>query len=436
MKNGKRKLRKWMLGILLVFSFSMLATEVIPMADVPVTVEAAKVKINAKKATLIKGQTKTLKVTGTKKKVKWSTDKKSVAAVTQKGKVTAKKKGKATITAKVDGKKYKCVITVEEPRLNKQSISVNVGKTQTLKVLGTKQKITWSSSDKKIAKVSNKGEVRGIKKGNAVITAKVSNKKYKCRVTVKTNTVEVTKVSLNKNEAELDVGDTLQLRATVSPSNATDKTVTWSSSDSSVASVSSRGLITAKSEGTAYIYAKAGNKKATCVVDVWEEEEAEKPQIKGELLATKSPASVLGLILTNEGDLPLTVEDYYLLITGNSQTSLWLVDSELDFIDSYTIDSGEEEMLLLCRSNFGSFPVSTSSECCFVFWYDGVKYFADVEYTGGGYYEVYDESDASAASISIRKANALDTLIEPCKSTSKEKVQKLDDILKKIEKKK
>ncbi len=400
MKNGTKKLRKWMLGIFLVFSFSMLATEVIPMTDVPVTVEAAKVKISTKKTTLIKGQTKTLKVTGTRKKVEWSTNKKSVATVTQKGKVTAKKRGTATITAKVDG---------------------------------TKQKITWSSSNKKIATVSSKGKVKGVKKGTATITAKVGSKKYNCKVTVKQNTISVTKVNLNKSKADLDAGDTLQLKATVSPNNATNKKVTWSSSNSSVASVNSKGLVTAKREGTAYIYAKAGSKKATCVVNVREEKE---PQLKGELFTNKSPTPVLGLILTNMGDLPLTVEDFYLLITGGSRTGLWLVNSDLDFLDSYTIDPGEEKMLLLCRSNFGYFPVSTASECSFVFWYDGVKYFGNVEYSGGGYFEVYDEAVASAAGISVRKANALNTLINPYKLTPQDKIQKWNEIVKKIEKKK
>ena len=261
MRNGSGKLKKCILGILLVFAFSMLPAEVVPMTNVPVTVEAAKVKINTKKATLIKGQKKTLKITGTKQKVKWSTSKKSVATVTQKGKVTAKKKGKATITAKVDGKKYKCTITVEEPKLNKKNISLNVGKTQTLKMTGTKQKITWSSSNKKVAKVSNKGVVKGLKKGSATITAKVGGKKYNCKVTVKVGNVAVTGVSLNESDVDLDVGETLQLKATVSPGNATNKTVTWSSSDSYVASVDSQGVVTAESEGIAYIYAKAGNKK-------------------------------------------------------------------------------------------------------------------------------------------------------------------------------
>lgn len=72
-----------------------------------------KIRLSNSKITLYKGQSKTLKVKGTKKKVKWSSSKKSVATVSKKGKVKAKKKGTATITAKIGKKKYKCKVTVK-----------------------------------------------------------------------------------------------------------------------------------------------------------------------------------------------------------------------------------------------------------------------------------------------------------------------------------
>lgn len=75
-------------------------------------------KINKKKATLKVGQTLQLKVTGTKGKVKWKSSKKSVATVSSKGRVKAKKKGSATITAKVGKKKYTCKVTVKKPATN------------------------------------------------------------------------------------------------------------------------------------------------------------------------------------------------------------------------------------------------------------------------------------------------------------------------------
>ena len=75
---------------------------------------SAATKISKKKATLKVGQTLQLKVTGTKKKPKWTSSKKSVATVSSKGRVKAKKKGTATITAKVGKKKYTCKITVKK----------------------------------------------------------------------------------------------------------------------------------------------------------------------------------------------------------------------------------------------------------------------------------------------------------------------------------
>ena len=81
-------------------------------------------------------------------------------------------------------------------------------------------------------------------------------------------TINVTSVVLNRSSLTLDVGETYALRATINPSNATNKTVTWSSSNSKVASVSSNGVVTGKSEGTATITAKVGNKTDTVKVTV------------------------------------------------------------------------------------------------------------------------------------------------------------------------
>ncbi len=81
--------------------------------------------------------------------------------------------------------------------------------------------------------------------------------------------VEVAVVTLDKNKAELEVGETLELKVTVSPDNATDKTVTWSTSAESVATVEN-GKVTAVAAGTATITAKAGEKSASCEVTVKE----------------------------------------------------------------------------------------------------------------------------------------------------------------------
>ena len=108
----------------LVVNFIVLTLLTMPIVstnlNVTSTVQAASsIKISKKKKTLRVGDKYTLKITGTSKKVKWKSSNKKVATVNSKGKVKAKKKGTATITAKVGGKKYKCKITVKKAKVLK-----------------------------------------------------------------------------------------------------------------------------------------------------------------------------------------------------------------------------------------------------------------------------------------------------------------------------
>lgn len=159
----------------------LIALVVFAMA-LPVNASAA-AKINKKSVTLIKGQTATLKITGTKSKVSWSSNRKTVAAVSSKGKVTAKGKGTATITATIGKKKYGCKVTVQTPALNMKSATINSGESVKLKLSGTNQKVAWKSSNKSVATVSN-GTVTAKSAGTCTITATVLNKKYTCKITV------------------------------------------------------------------------------------------------------------------------------------------------------------------------------------------------------------------------------------------------------------
>ncbi|HIR27934.1 MAG TPA: Ig domain-containing protein [Candidatus Choladousia intestinigallinarum] len=170
----------------------------------PTSAQAA-VKLNKKAVTLIKSQSATLKISGTKKKAKWSSSKKSVATVTQTGKVTAKKKGATVITAKIGSKKYTCKVTVQSPSISKKSATLQKGKTLTLKLSGTNQKVTWKSSNKNVATVSSKGKVTAKKAGTATITATVLKKKYTCKITVKASSSK----TKTYNEGMYKVGKTI-----------------------------------------------------------------------------------------------------------------------------------------------------------------------------------------------------------------------------------
>ena len=154
-------------------------------------------------------------------------------------------------------------------KLNKSKVTLYEGKTTTLKVKGTKKKVKWSSSKKSVATVSSKGKVKAKKKGTATITAKVGNKKYKCKVTVKKKTIPIERIVLSATALEGYVGSTGRLGATIYPSNTTeDKTVTWSSSNPSVASVNQNGEIIANAVGVAFIKAQVGDKIATCSIRI------------------------------------------------------------------------------------------------------------------------------------------------------------------------
>lgn len=152
----------------------------------------ATIKLSSKKMTLYVKASKTLKATvkGKSQKVTWKSSKPSVAAV-KKGKVTAKKAGKAQITATANGVSAICDVTVKVPtiKLNKSSLTLQTGKKTTLKatVKGPSKSVTWNTSSKKIATVTKKGVVKGIKAGTAVITATANGVSAICIVTVEKN---------------------------------------------------------------------------------------------------------------------------------------------------------------------------------------------------------------------------------------------------------
>ena len=246
------------------------------------------VTLDKSSATLTEGDEITLTATvnpdnATNKNVTWSSSNSSVASVSN-GKVTALKAGKATITVKTDdgGKTATCEVTVNAKvypvtgvTLNKTSTTLTEGDELTLTATvnpdnATNKNVTWSSSDNTVASVSN-GKVTAMKAGKSTITVKTDDggKTATCEVTVNSKVYPVTGVTLDKTSATLTEGDELTLTATVNPDNATNKNVTWTSSNGTVASVSN-GKVTALKAGKATITVKTddGGKTATCEVTV------------------------------------------------------------------------------------------------------------------------------------------------------------------------
>ena len=156
--------------------------------------------------------------------------------------------------------------------LNKKTAKVEVKKTLTLKATLTpsyagQKKLTWTSSNTAVATVSSSGKVTAKKKGTATITAEaVGGKKASCKVTV--IGIQPTGVTLILSKKSLQVGSSVTLKATVSPSNAENKTLTWKTGSNSVATVH-EGTVKARGEGTITITAITANgKKAACKVTV------------------------------------------------------------------------------------------------------------------------------------------------------------------------
>ena len=170
---------------------------------------------------------------------------------------------------------WTAAIVVTSVTLDKTELALTVGdaavqlKATVAPDNATDKTVTWSIDKTSVATVDATGKVTAVAEGEATITAKAGDKTATCKVTVKANVVAVTSVKLDKTELALTVGDAaVQLKATVAPDNATDKTVTWSSDKTSVATVDATGKVTAVAEGTATITAKAGDKTATCKVTV------------------------------------------------------------------------------------------------------------------------------------------------------------------------
>ncbi|MBR3965574.1 MAG: Ig-like domain-containing protein [Clostridia bacterium] len=168
------------------------------------------------------------------------------------------------------------VISVTGVALDKTTATLTEGETLALKATvapenAINKTVTWTSSDEVVATVAN-GVVTAKSAGTATITVKTADgsKTATCVVTVKAKTIAVTGVSLNKTSATMIEGESLTLTATVAPTNATNKNVTWTSNNTSVATVSASGVVTAKSAGTAIITATTvdGGHNASCAVTV------------------------------------------------------------------------------------------------------------------------------------------------------------------------
>ncbi len=369
---------------------------VIAVAGTSIPVEAAakapkKITLKTTSKTVdIKGKAtvsvKSVSPKGASKAVKYTSSNKKVATVSSKGVVTGKKAGKVTITA--TSKKSKKVkktikITVKQLKPTQISLSSKVAmKTgdkkalkATVKPAGVYCPLSWSSGNKSVATVDKKGNVTAKAPGTAVITvkSKEKNKKgkfltKKCTVTVTAKEIKVSALTFADKEKTLTgLGTTYTNKLTVAPANATNKKVTYSSSDPKIAAVdSASGKVTTVAAGSATITASAADgsgKKASYKLTVadrmnanidWQYVES------ADLIANKEDYVIIDLRPTKALDASIGDNGYE---QGHIEGSVWVpvwpvnsADKENLLRSSYVLEQlkdNDKNIAFICQSGAG-----------------------------------------------------------------------------------
>ena len=220
------------------------------------------------------------------KKITWKSSDDNIAKIDSGGNITAQNPGKATLTAMLYSKKKSATATlsVRQPVtgifMPTSTITLYTGgegrllQTEIFPKNATNQNITWKSKNTKIARVDENGRVKPVGVGMTEVTATTEDGGFeaKCFVNVVNSYVDVQTLSVKNTDAmTIKVGDSVNAIVTVSPSNARNKTLKWSSDDTKIATVSQAGRIRGVSVGTANITVETTNgKKQTFTVNVTE----------------------------------------------------------------------------------------------------------------------------------------------------------------------
>lgn len=215
------------------------------------------------------------------KTILWKSNNPSVAEVDKNGIISSIEVGEADIiVSTTDGNiKEMCHVIVKNRDIEKIVLSdsklvLKIGDKKTLKALAIPEnasysKLIYQSMNLNVAKVDENGNIEAVGLGVTEIIVRDENgtKEAKCEITVSSS---LERIVLDKEKVDLTIGTSTSLKATLIPSDVLDKTITWSSSNSSIVTVNSNGKITAKALGEAIIVAKniSGNKEASCKVTV------------------------------------------------------------------------------------------------------------------------------------------------------------------------
>ena len=314
-------------------------------------VEIQEIRYNNAINQIHEGESKNLNIiyvpsNATKKDLIWESSDESVISV-EKGKIKGIKEGRAVITARTEeGKEVSTEIEVikrnEKVLPTGIKLDINkakINKEESIKINATlipnnaeNKSLTWTSSDNNIATVNN-GTIRGIKEGTTKIKVKTTNgieKEIEVEVQEKTQEVLPTGVSIKEKTILLEPNKEKIITATVSPSNAGNKSLVWTSDNEKVAIVNSQGKVTTIKEGSANITAKTINGKTATIKVMVAEKEVEKPKetTKPTTVPTTKPTTPSQVeVILNKTNITLTVGESETLkatVNGSNQKVTWL----------------------------------------------------------------------------------------------------------------
>ena len=272
---GRVIIHKFLLAVTLVTGF--LASCVKPAQETRIT-------LNQTEITLYVGEdyqlTADVSPSSSASSLRWESLKPDIVSVSEDGVVTGVAVGQTQVVASVDGFKEGCrvkviplPIPVESVSLSKDKIKLVIGRTDELTCSihpanADSTRVVWTSSDPLVAEVEN-GKITAVSEGTAYIKATVAGISDMCEVEVVT-TIPVETITLDTDSRKLELGESFIINASVTPDDAVDKTVLWSSSNPLVAQVSEDGEVTSVGVGEAVITALAvsGGVSAECHVSV------------------------------------------------------------------------------------------------------------------------------------------------------------------------
>ncbi len=256
----------------------------IATATCSVVQEVEGITLDVKELEISKGdyyflQATVLPLNSTDKNIQWTSSNPSIATVNSSGKVVALKVGTTVITARSSkGSMSQCTVYVKQPvtlvKMNVTTKEITVGNSFKLSPTvypsdASTKTLAWTSSDTSVATVDKNGKIKALKGGKTIVSAKASSGAWDlCTITV---IEKVASIKLNHTSGILYYGYTFKLTAKITNSTASNKGVTWSSSNKKIATVDSKGNVIAVGTGKVTITctAKDGSgKKATCKLQV------------------------------------------------------------------------------------------------------------------------------------------------------------------------